>query len=62
MASSFRRKLIRIGETSTGVILPKGWVRHNGLHPGDRVEVVSNDHVSITPVKGDDGDSEEEVR
>ena len=45
------RKIIRIGNTSFGVILPKDWLRFYNLSYGDSVEVVSDDTVVIKPIE-----------
>jgi len=44
-------KLIRIGNTSLGVIIPKGYLDYNKLKPGDKVEVISTDIVTVKPLK-----------
>jgi antitoxin component of MazEF toxin-antitoxin module len=44
------RKIIKIGNTSLGVILPKGWLQYAGLRHGDRVEVVTNGVVTVKPI------------
>ena len=41
------RKLLRIGEGSLAVTLPKAWVIYNRLKPGDTVEVIVNDGVTV---------------
>ena len=41
------RKLIRIGNTSLAVILPKPWLKYYNLGFGDRVEVISNGTIVI---------------
>lgn len=43
------RKIIRVGETSYGVILPKSWLRYYKLTDKDQVKVVSNSNVIIEP-------------
>jgi hypothetical protein len=45
------RKIIRVGETSYAVILPKSWLRYHKLDDNDRVEVVSNGCVKIRPIR-----------
>ena len=47
MPIKVERILFRIGEGSLAVTLPKAWVRYNRLKPGDRVEVIVNDDVTI---------------
>lgn len=41
------RILFRVGEGSLAVTLPKAWVTYNGLKPGDTVEVIVNDGVTV---------------
>jgi antitoxin component of MazEF toxin-antitoxin module len=43
------RKIIRIGKTSLGVILPKAWLNYFLLQAGDKVEVISNGYITIKP-------------
>jgi len=45
------RKVVRVGKTSSGVILPAAWLRYFGIKPGDEVEVVSNGVVTVKPLK-----------
>ncbi len=47
MPIKVERILFRIGEGSLAVTLPKAWVRYNRLKPGDRVEVIVNDDVTV---------------
>ncbi len=47
MPIKVERILFRIGEGSLAVTLPKAWVRYNHLKPGDRVEVIVNDGVTV---------------
>jgi antitoxin component of MazEF toxin-antitoxin module len=44
------RKIIRAGETSFAVILPRAWLRFYGLRNGDTVRVVSDGVVTIEPL------------
>lgn len=46
-----KRKIIKIGETSFAVILPKSWLRYYGLNEKDHVEVISNSRIIIEPLK-----------
>lgn len=46
------RKIIRIGDTSFAVILPRAWLRYYGLGYGDSVEVVSNGRIVIKKITG----------
>jgi len=41
------RILFRVGEGSLAVTLPKAWVTYNRLNPGDMVEVIVNDGVTV---------------
>jgi len=45
------RKIIAVGNTSVGIILPKAWIDFYGLKKGDYVEVISNGIVRIIPMK-----------
>ena len=47
MPIKVERILFRIGEGSLAVTLPKAWVIYNRLKPGDRVEVIVNDDVTV---------------
>jgi len=43
------RKIIRVGNTSFAVILPLSWLRYHDLGYGDRVEIISNELITIKP-------------
>ena len=47
MPIKVERVLFRVGEGSLAVTLPKAWVRYNRLKPGDTVEVIVNDGVTV---------------
>jgi bifunctional DNA-binding transcriptional regulator/antitoxin component of YhaV-PrlF toxin-antitoxin module len=47
MPIKVERILFRIGEGSLAVTLPKAWVIYNRLKPGDKVEVIVNDDVTV---------------
>lgn len=47
MAHRNNRKIIRIGDTSFAVIIPKAWIRYNNLEYGDNLEVISNGKIII---------------
>jgi antitoxin component of MazEF toxin-antitoxin module len=51
MPIKVERILFRIGEGSLAVTLPKAWVIYNRLKPGDTVEVVVNDGVTVHIIK-----------
>ena len=52
MPSKYEHKLVRIGESSIAVILPRAWLRYNELKNGDKVEIFVNGEVTIKPLKG----------
>ena len=41
------RKIIKIGECSHGIIIPKGWLRYYELKKGDRLEVITDGEIII---------------
>ena len=41
------RKLFPIGEGGIAITLPKAWINYNHLKPGDTVEVIVNDGLTI---------------
>jgi len=48
------RKVIRIGEKSYGITLPKEWLDRLGIKTGSSVEtVIAGDHITIRPVTGE---------
>ena len=47
MPIKVERILFRVGEGSLAVTLPKAWVVYNCLKPGDRVEVIVDDAVTV---------------
>ena len=51
MASSYVRKLIRLGKSVLVITLPKGWTDYYGLKPGDKVKVKVNNKLVITIIK-----------
>jgi bifunctional DNA-binding transcriptional regulator/antitoxin component of YhaV-PrlF toxin-antitoxin module len=55
------RKIIRIGKTSLGVILPKAWLRYFAIKAGDKVEVTSNGQVTIKPLLKQNGPTAPEM-
>ena len=46
-----KRKIIKVGETSFGKILPKAWLRYYGLCEKDYLEIISNSKIVIEPLK-----------
>ena len=61
MPIKVERILFRVGEGSLAVTLPKAWVTYNRLKPGDTVEVIANDgvtvHIKTKPGTGDAAES-----
>ena len=51
MAHNDVSKLIRAGNTSLAVIIPKSWLQYYNLGYGDQVEVISNGIIEIKPEK-----------
>jgi len=47
MPIKVERILFRVGEGSLAVTLPKAWVIYNRLKPGDTVEVIANDVMTV---------------
>lgn len=41
------RRIVKFGENSLGVTLPRGWLKYYQLKQGDRVEVIVNNEVLI---------------
>jgi len=48
------RKIIKVGETSFAVILPKAWLRYYKLDDKDTVKVISDGTVTIEPPHKED--------
>jgi len=46
-----KRKIIRVGSSSFGVILPMPWLKYNKMKNGDLVEVISNGSIEIKPIE-----------
>jgi antitoxin component of MazEF toxin-antitoxin module len=57
MPIKVERILFRVGEGSLAVTLPKAWVVYNRLKPGDRVEVIVDDAVTVQIKEGHDRES-----
>jgi len=54
------RILFRVGEGSLAVTLPKAWVVYNHLKPGDRVELIVNDDVTVRIKENPESDDKAE--
>ena len=51
------RKLIRMGKNGLVVTVPRAWANYYNLKAGDRVSVIANDELTISPcTKGNEGD------
>lgn len=51
MPTKYERSLIRMGKGGLVISLPKSLVCYYGLKPGDRLEVIANDELTINPIK-----------
>jgi len=51
MPNIFKRSLIRIGNESLCIVIPRSWIRYYGLKAGDRLEVIANGELVIRPIK-----------
>ena len=49
MPSLTKRKLIKFGEDSFVLTVPKGWARYYGLKAGDRLEVIADEELIVRP-------------
>jgi|GEM_PF-5482013 len=43
-----RRKIVRFGSVSRGIVLPKGWLEFNDFQDGDRVTVIGDSVLIIS--------------
>ena len=60
MPIKVERRLFRVGEGSLAVTLPKAWVVYNRLKPGDRVELIVNDGVTVRIKENPESDGKAE--
>ena len=60
MPIKVERILFRVGEGSLAVTLPKAWVVYNRLKPGDRVELIVNDGVTVRIKESPESDGRSE--
>jgi len=60
MPIKVERRLFRVGEGSLAVTLPKAWVVYNRLKPGDRVELIVNDGVTVRIKESPESDGKAE--
>lgn len=49
MGHKENRKIIKVGQSAFGIILPISWIRYYELHKGDEVETISNGTIIIKP-------------
>ena len=47
MPIKVERTLFKIGEGGFAVTLPKSWINYYQLKPGDKVEIIANDVLTI---------------
>jgi len=51
MPTKMFRKAIKLGKCHLVITLPTAWVRYNNLKAGDRLEVITNDKLTVRPDK-----------
>ena len=51
MPNLFKRRLIKSGNTSVVMVVPKSWIRYYGLRAGDKLEVIADGELIIRPEK-----------
>jgi len=57
MPIKVERTLFKIGEGGFAVTLPKAWINYYQLKPGDKVEIIANDDLTIrVKDKGEKGE------
>lgn len=54
MPHQYERKLVRIGESSLGVIIPKAWTKYYDLTDNDRIDLISDDKIIIRRKEDDE--------
>jgi len=47
MPVSYERKLFKVGEGGVAVTLPKAWINYFRLKPGDTVEIIAEEDITI---------------
>ena len=45
------RKIIQLGHSALVITLPVGWVRYYNLRAGDKLEVITNGKLTVSPEK-----------
>jgi antitoxin component of MazEF toxin-antitoxin module len=51
MPIKVERTILRVGENSFAVTLPKAWIAYKQLKHGDAVEIIVNDDITIRAKK-----------
>ena len=50
MGNKYQRKIIPVGKTSFGIIIPIAWFRYNNLKEGNKLDVIEkNNELIIKP-------------
>ncbi len=49
MPSLYKRSLIKIGNGSLVVVIPKSWATYHKLKAGDKVQVKANRNLTVYP-------------
>ena len=44
-------KIIRVGNASFGIILPRAWIRYYNLKHKDKLEIISNSEITIKRIE-----------
>jgi len=52
MQIKVERTLLKVGEDSFAVTLPKAWISYKQLKHGDMVEIIVNDDITIRAIPG----------
>ena len=60
MPIKVERTLFKIGEGGFAITLPKAWINYYQLKPGDKVEIIANDDLTIR-VKTKEKEDEEKA-
>ena len=55
MLIKVERKLFKIGEGGFAMTLPKAWINYHQLKPGDKVEVVAGQDLTVPVVAKNEG-------
>ena len=58
MPLKVERTLFKIGEGSFAVILPKAWITYHRLKPGEMVEIIINDSLTIHAKKRSENEAD----